>query len=81
MPAAPPVSSGGSVSSGLSRAYGSTSGQLNQGIYSSGQGGQGYSAVAQPMDLISEDMDPGSQHLLRCSCIYFSFLFFSIILQ
>ncbi|XP_043718242.1 CCR4-NOT transcription complex subunit 1-like isoform X2 [Telopea speciosissima] len=67
VPAAPPVSSTVSVSSGQSRAYGSTTGQLNQGAYSSEQGAQGFGAVAQPMDLMSEEMDPGSQQLLSAS--------------
>ncbi|XP_010258903.1 PREDICTED: CCR4-NOT transcription complex subunit 1 isoform X3 [Nelumbo nucifera] len=62
-----PVSSGGSISSGLSRAYGSMSGQLSSGIYSSVQGGQGFSAVGQPMDIISEEMDAASTQLLSAS--------------
>lgn len=65
MPATPSASSGGSTRSGLSHVYGSTSRQLNQDIYSSGQEGQGFSAVPQPMDLISEEMDCGSQQFLR----------------
>lgn len=54
--ASPPASSSGSVSSGLSRAYGSTSGQLNPGFYAT---------VTQPLDLISEEMDPSPAQLLR----------------
>ncbi|KAJ4954224.1 hypothetical protein NE237_031056 [Protea cynaroides] len=61
VPTSPLASSGVSISSGLSRAYGSATGQLNQGVYSSGQGAQGFGTVAQPMDLMSEEMDPGSQ--------------------
>ncbi|KAF9613129.1 hypothetical protein IFM89_005608 [Coptis chinensis] len=67
VPSGPPTSSGLSVSSGLSRAYGPTSGQLNSGIYSSAQGGSGFSAIAQPLDLISEEMDNSSAQLLRCA--------------
>ncbi|XP_043707891.1 CCR4-NOT transcription complex subunit 1-like isoform X2 [Telopea speciosissima] len=67
VPASPPASSGVSISSGMSRAYGSTIGQLNQGVYSSGQGAQGFGAVAQPMDLMSEEIDPGSQPFISAS--------------
>ncbi|KAJ4956450.1 hypothetical protein NE237_013233 [Protea cynaroides] len=67
MPTAPPASSSVSISSGLSRAYGSTTGPLDQGAYSSGQGVQGFGAVAQPMDLMSEELDPGSQLLSTSS--------------
>ncbi|KAJ4706647.1 Transcription regulator [Melia azedarach] len=48
-------SSGGSIAAG----------QLNPGFYSAGLGAAG-SAVTQPFDHISEEMDPSSAQLLRC---------------
>ncbi|RZC53428.1 hypothetical protein C5167_012294 [Papaver somniferum] len=48
---------GDSGSSNLSRSNGPASGQLNSTVYSTVQGGPGF---AQPLDLISEDMDPAS---------------------
>ncbi|XP_077235419.1 transcription regulator [Tasmannia lanceolata] len=65
--AVPAGSSGGPVNSGLSRVYGSNSGQLNSSIYSAAQVAPGFSTVPQPLDLISEDMDPGSGQLLSAS--------------
>ncbi|KAA8539793.1 hypothetical protein F0562_026485 [Nyssa sinensis] len=62
-----PASSSGSVGPGVSRAYVSSTGQINPGLYSSGLGATGLSAVAQPIDLISEEMDPGSAQLLSGS--------------
>ncbi|KAF6141661.1 hypothetical protein GIB67_001213 [Kingdonia uniflora] len=64
VPSGPPASSGGSITSGLSRVYGATSGQLNAGIYSSAQGGQ------QTLDLISDEVDPGSAQLLSTSSLH-----------
>ncbi|KAL5812656.1 hypothetical protein ACOSQ3_027606 [Xanthoceras sorbifolium] len=60
------VPSGGSASSGLSRAYVSPAGQHNSGLYSAGLGTTGLNAT-QPLDLISEEMDPSSAHLLSGS--------------
>ncbi|KAK6926414.1 CCR4-NOT transcription complex subunit 1, domain 4, partial [Dillenia turbinata] len=55
-------SSTGPVSSGLSRAYTSSTGQLNSSFHSSG-----LSAATQPLDLVSEEMDPSSPQLLSSS--------------
>ncbi|KAK9292677.1 hypothetical protein L1049_020655 [Liquidambar formosana] len=64
VPAGPPASSSGSVSSGLSRSYVSSAGQVNPGFYSSGLGATVLNAVTQPLDLISEEMDSSSAQLL-----------------
>ncbi|KAL6321921.1 hypothetical protein AAG906_035821 [Vitis piasezkii] len=66
VPAGPPAASSGPGSSGLSRAYASSSGQLSPGFYSTGTGATGLSAT-QPLDLISEDMDPSSAQFLSGS--------------
>ncbi|KAG9452304.1 hypothetical protein H6P81_005208 [Aristolochia fimbriata] len=58
-----PVSSGGSVNSGLSRAYVSVSGQGNSNYYPAVQVAPG---VVQPLDLSPEE-DPGSTQLLSTS--------------
>ncbi|KAL5999839.1 hypothetical protein ACLOJK_038126 [Asimina triloba] len=58
VPSGPSGSSGNPVSSGMPRVYGSTSGQLSSSIYSAAQAASGLGT--QPLDLISEDMDPGS---------------------
>ena len=50
-------------SSGLSRAYASSSRQLSLGFYSTGTGATGSSAT-QLLDLILEDMDPSSAQFL-----------------
>ncbi|XP_058085160.1 uncharacterized protein LOC131232729 isoform X2 [Magnolia sinica] len=60
VPSGPPGSSGNPVSSGMSRVYGSTSGQLNSSIYSAAQVASGLGTVTQPLDLIPEEMDPAS---------------------
>ncbi|PIA29475.1 hypothetical protein AQUCO_06000080v1 [Aquilegia coerulea] len=67
LPAGSLASSGLSVSSGLSHAYGPTSGQLNSGIYSPAQASSGFSAVGHPVDLISEEMDSSSAQILSGS--------------
>ncbi|KAF5180416.1 Ccr4-not transcription complex subunit [Thalictrum thalictroides] len=67
LPAGSLASSGLSVSSGLSHAYGPTSEQLNSGIYSQAQAGSGFNAVGHPLDLISEEMDSSSAQLLSGS--------------
>ncbi|KAI3844272.1 hypothetical protein MKW92_023019 [Papaver armeniacum] len=51
---------GDSGCSNLPRSNGPASGQLNSTVYSTVQGGPGFVSVAQPLDLISEDMDPAS---------------------
>ncbi|KAI3874808.1 hypothetical protein MKW98_019381 [Papaver atlanticum] len=51
---------GDSGSSSLPRSNGPASGQLNSTVYSTVQGGPGFGSVAQPLDLISEVMDPAS---------------------
>lgn len=66
VPAGPPAASSGPGSSGLSRAYASSSGQLSPGFYSTGTGATGLSAT-QPLDLISEDMDLSSAQFLSGS--------------
>ncbi|KAK6936303.1 CCR4-NOT transcription complex subunit 1, HEAT repeat [Dillenia turbinata] len=62
-----PASSTGPVSSGLSRAYTSSTGQLNTSFYSSGLASSGLSAATQPLDLVSEELDPSSPQLLSSS--------------
>ncbi|KAF5204452.1 Ccr4-not transcription complex subunit [Thalictrum thalictroides] len=69
LPAGSVASSGLPVSAVLSRAYGPTSGQLNSSIYSPAQTGPGFSAMAHPLDLITEDMDSSSAQLLSGSSI------------
>ncbi|PIA50222.1 hypothetical protein AQUCO_01300751v1 [Aquilegia coerulea] len=69
LPAGSLASSGLPVSTGLSRAYGPTSGQLNSSIYSPAQVGPGFSAGAHPLDLITEEMDSTSGQLLSGSSI------------
>ncbi|KAA8515904.1 hypothetical protein F0562_019083 [Nyssa sinensis] len=60
-----PSASSSSVS--LSRAHGSASAQLNPGIYSSGLGNAGINVVAQPLDLVSEEMESTSALLHSAS--------------
>ncbi|KAL7203784.1 hypothetical protein ACSBR2_016943 [Camellia fascicularis] len=60
LPVGPSVSS---VSAGMSWTFNSASGQLNPGIFSSGIGNTGISAVAQPLDLVSEEMESSSAQL------------------
>ncbi|XP_059666940.1 uncharacterized protein LOC132312554 isoform X2 [Cornus florida] len=67
VPSGLPASSSGSVGSGVSHAFVSTTVQLNPGLYSSGPGATGSGAVAQPVDFISEEMDPSSDQLLSGS--------------
>ncbi|XAR63221.1 hypothetical protein NMG60_11023087 [Bertholletia excelsa] len=52
-----------SVSGGTPRTFSSASGQLNPVIYSSGLGNTGVSAVAQPLDLVPEEMESSSAPL------------------
>ncbi|XP_031259158.1 CCR4-NOT transcription complex subunit 1-like [Pistacia vera] len=61
----PHTPSGVSVSSGLSRTYVSSAGQLNPGFYSAGLGTIGLSAVTQPSDV--EEMEPSSAQFLSGS--------------
>ncbi|XXG66487.1 hypothetical protein AAC387_Pa06g0046 [Persea americana] len=62
-----PGSSGGSASSGLSRVYGSSSGQPNSSIYSTAQMIPGFSTVPQSLDLIPEEMDSASAQFLSAA--------------
>lgn len=70
----PPAASSGPGSSGMSRAYVSSSGQLTAGFFSPGTGAAGLSSVTQPLDLISEDIDPSSSQYLGCLFIYSLFI-------
>ncbi|GAB2271046.1 hypothetical protein Dimus_005896 [Dionaea muscipula] len=49
----------------LPHTYNSSSGQLNPTVYSSGLGNSGYVSVAQPLGLVTEEMDPTSSQILR----------------
>ncbi|KVH89220.1 CCR4-Not complex component, Not1, C-terminal [Cynara cardunculus var. scolymus] len=60
-------------SGALHRGYGSASGQLNPGIFSSSLGNSGINAVAHSLD--PEDIEPSSVKLLRCVGIWSSFMF------
>ncbi|KAK3001987.1 hypothetical protein RJ639_020386, partial [Escallonia herrerae] len=64
-----PLSSSGGVG-GLSRGYGSASGQLNPGIYSSGVGGTGIGTVAHSLDLVTDEMDSSSVKLHSASPLH-----------
>ncbi|KAK3006153.1 hypothetical protein RJ639_016633, partial [Escallonia herrerae] len=66
-PVGPSSSSGGG---GLSRGYGSASGQLNPGIYSSGVGGIGIGTVAHSLDLVTDEMDSSSVKLHSASPLH-----------
>lgn len=55
-------------SGALHRGYGSASGQLNPGIFSSSLGNSGINAVAHSLD--PEDMEPGSVKLLSASSVH-----------
>ncbi|KAL7238560.1 hypothetical protein ACSBR2_004617 [Camellia fascicularis] len=55
--------SASSVSAGMFRVYSSASGQPSPGIYSSGVGNTGITAMAQPLDLFSEEMESSSAQL------------------
>uniref|UniRef100_A0A1D1XGX4 CCR4-NOT transcription complex subunit 1 n=1 Tax=Anthurium amnicola TaxID=1678845 RepID=A0A1D1XGX4_9ARAE len=63
VPTAQSVSATGSANSAVPHVYGPSSGQLNSGVYLTPQVAPGFSAAAQPLDLISEEMDPGSVQL------------------
>ncbi|KAK9148278.1 hypothetical protein Scep_007035 [Stephania cephalantha] len=69
MPPSASAQSGVSASSNLSRVYGSSAGQLSSSIYSSAQGGTGFGAVAQPLDLAPED-DMGSAPHISSSSVH-----------
>ncbi|CAL5366926.1 unnamed protein product [Camellia sinensis] len=58
------VSSSDYVGTGVSRACVSPTRQLNPALYSSGLRSMGLSSVAQPVYLISEELDPGSTQLI-----------------
>ncbi|MQM09385.1 hypothetical protein Taro_042254 [Colocasia esculenta] len=62
-PAGQSVTTSGSVSSAVPHVYGSSSGQLNSSVYLTPQVAPGFSSAAQPLDFISEEMDPGSAQL------------------
>ncbi|CAN6460845.1 unnamed protein product [Victoria cruziana] len=55
-----PVSSGGFVGSGLSRAYVPTSVPINSSIYSTTQLAAGFGSAVQPPDHIPEELDTGN---------------------
>ncbi|KAI8024154.1 CCR4-NOT transcription complex subunit 1 [Camellia lanceoleosa] len=59
--------SASSVNAGMSRVYSSASGQPSPGIYSSGVGNTGITAMAQPLDLFSEEMESSSAQLHSAS--------------
>ncbi|KAI3986448.1 hypothetical protein MKX01_037730 [Papaver californicum] len=58
---------GGSGSSSVPRSKGPASGQPNPTVYSTTQGGPGFGSTTQPLDLISEDMDPSSMQIHSAS--------------
>ncbi|CAK9174200.1 unnamed protein product, partial [Ilex paraguariensis] len=66
-----PVGASSSTTGGSSRAYGSASGQLNPGICSSGLGNEGLGDVAQPLDLVSEDLESTKAQLHSVSASHF----------
>ncbi|GAB4861940.1 hypothetical protein Ancab_037195 [Ancistrocladus abbreviatus] len=57
-----PSPSSGGVS--LPRAYNSSSGQLNPAVYSSSLGNAGFGTVAQPLDLVADEMESASSQIL-----------------
>ncbi|GMH00621.1 hypothetical protein Nepgr_002460 [Nepenthes gracilis] len=57
-----PSPSSGGVS--LSRAYNTSSGQLNPGVYSSGLGNMGFGVVTQPLDIVAEESESTSAQIL-----------------
>ncbi|XP_058104447.1 uncharacterized protein LOC131248268 isoform X2 [Magnolia sinica] len=59
----------GSLSSGLTCVYGASSGQQISSIYSAEPVIPGFSAVAQPLDLIPEEMDPLSAQPFSASAL------------
>lgn len=63
------------VSGGLSQGYGSASGALNPGIYSSGSGNTGMGAAAYSFDLAPKEFDSVSAKQLRCSLNLFTLYF------
>lgn len=62
VPTGPPNLGGGSVNSSMTRVYGSSSGQLNNNVFSSSQVAPGFSS-AQPLDLMQEEGDRGFAQL------------------